>query len=79
MFLILNVILIILFNKTYAYITQDSEIILLPAWNPTGTKVVRFLYFSVLFIALRSKCCSKINQSLSIVTQFIDTTYFKGC
>ncbi|XP_012229234.2 A disintegrin and metalloproteinase with thrombospondin motifs adt-2-like isoform X1 [Linepithema humile] len=40
MFLLLKFTLIILINKTYAYITQDSEIILLPAWNPTGAKEI---------------------------------------
>nr|XP_012234457.1 PREDICTED: A disintegrin and metalloproteinase with thrombospondin motifs 17-like [Linepithema humile] len=40
MFFILKVVLIILLNETYAYITQDSEIILLPARNPTGAKKI---------------------------------------
>ncbi|XP_012228906.2 A disintegrin and metalloproteinase with thrombospondin motifs adt-2-like isoform X1 [Linepithema humile] len=40
MFLILKLALIILINKTNAYITQDIEIILLPAWNPTGAKEI---------------------------------------
>ncbi|XP_012215224.2 A disintegrin and metalloproteinase with thrombospondin motifs adt-2-like [Linepithema humile] len=40
MFLILKVILIILLNKTYAYITKDSEIILLPARNLTSAKKI---------------------------------------
>jgi len=53
MFLIL--VLIILLNKMYAYIPQDSEIILLPAWNLTGTKEVRLLYCGVLFIAVHPK------------------------
>ncbi|XP_067208708.1 A disintegrin and metalloproteinase with thrombospondin motifs 2-like [Linepithema humile] len=40
MLLILKLVLITLLNVTYAYITQDSEIILLPAWNPTGMKKI---------------------------------------
>ncbi|XP_012230166.2 A disintegrin and metalloproteinase with thrombospondin motifs adt-2-like isoform X1 [Linepithema humile] len=40
MFLLLKLVLIILTNKTHAYITQDCEIILLPAWNPTGAKEI---------------------------------------
>ncbi|XP_067208402.1 A disintegrin and metalloproteinase with thrombospondin motifs adt-2-like [Linepithema humile] len=40
MLLILEFILIILLNETNAYITQDSEIILLPAWNPSGGKEI---------------------------------------
>nr|XP_012214602.1 PREDICTED: A disintegrin and metalloproteinase with thrombospondin motifs 12-like [Linepithema humile] len=40
MFLLLKLVLIILINLTYAYITQDSEIILLPAWNSAGAKKI---------------------------------------
>ncbi|XP_067208404.1 A disintegrin and metalloproteinase with thrombospondin motifs 2-like isoform X2 [Linepithema humile] len=41
MFLLLEFILIIILNKTNAYITQDSEIILLPSWNPTGEEEIQ--------------------------------------
>ncbi|XP_012214601.1 A disintegrin and metalloproteinase with thrombospondin motifs adt-2-like isoform X2 [Linepithema humile] len=40
MFLLLKLVLIILINLTHAYITQDSEIILLPAWNPVKAKKI---------------------------------------
>nr|XP_012224547.1 PREDICTED: disintegrin and metalloproteinase domain-containing protein 28-like [Linepithema humile] len=40
MLLILEFILIIMLNKTNAYITQDSEIILLPVWNPTDAEEI---------------------------------------
>nr|XP_012230667.1 PREDICTED: uncharacterized protein LOC105676986 [Linepithema humile] len=40
MFFILKLVLITLLNETYAYITQDTETILLPAWNPTGAKEI---------------------------------------
>nr|XP_012234458.1 PREDICTED: uncharacterized protein LOC105679162 [Linepithema humile] len=40
MFSIMKVVLIILLNEIYAHITQDSEIILLPARNPTGAKKI---------------------------------------
>ncbi|XP_012224544.2 A disintegrin and metalloproteinase with thrombospondin motifs adt-2-like isoform X1 [Linepithema humile] len=40
MLLVLEFILIIILNKTNAYITQDSEIILLPAWNPTDAEEI---------------------------------------
>nr|XP_012214597.1 PREDICTED: uncharacterized protein LOC105667393 [Linepithema humile] len=36
MFFLLKLILIVLTSQTYEYVTQDSEIILLPAWEPTG-------------------------------------------
>nr|XP_012230171.1 PREDICTED: A disintegrin and metalloproteinase with thrombospondin motifs 2-like isoform X2 [Linepithema humile] len=40
MIFILNFVLIILLNETYAYVTQDIEIILLPSWNSTGVKEI---------------------------------------
>ncbi|XP_012232663.2 A disintegrin and metalloproteinase with thrombospondin motifs adt-2-like isoform X1 [Linepithema humile] len=40
MFLILKLTIIILLNKTYAHITQDSEIILLPSWNSINAKEI---------------------------------------
>ena len=52
MFFILNLILIIILNISYAYITQDSEIVLLPVWNPSGAKEVRTFYCTVLFVAI---------------------------
>jgi len=46
----LKLILIIFINKTYALITRDNEIILLPTWNPMRTKEVRISYGTILFI-----------------------------
>ncbi|XP_067214568.1 A disintegrin and metalloproteinase with thrombospondin motifs 7-like isoform X2 [Linepithema humile] len=40
MFFILKLVLIFLLNKTYAYITQDIERILLPTWNSTSAKEI---------------------------------------
>ncbi|XP_067214569.1 A disintegrin and metalloproteinase with thrombospondin motifs adt-2-like isoform X2 [Linepithema humile] len=40
MFFISKLMLIFLLNKTYAYITQDIERILLPAWNPTSAEKI---------------------------------------
>ncbi|XP_012227290.1 A disintegrin and metalloproteinase with thrombospondin motifs 2-like [Linepithema humile] len=40
MFFILKLMLIILLNKSYAYIIQDTETILLPAWYPTSAKKI---------------------------------------
>jgi len=53
MIIVLKVILMILIHKTYAYIKQDSEIILLPAWNPTGLDEVRAFHYTFLFNAQR--------------------------
>ncbi|XP_012230637.1 A disintegrin and metalloproteinase with thrombospondin motifs 7-like [Linepithema humile] len=40
MFFILKLVLIILLNETYAYITQNTETTLLPAWYPTDAKKI---------------------------------------
>nr|XP_012233686.1 PREDICTED: uncharacterized protein LOC105678717 [Linepithema humile] len=40
MFSILKLVIIILLNETYAHISQNTEIILLPASNPTGAKKI---------------------------------------
>ncbi|XP_067212862.1 uncharacterized protein [Linepithema humile] len=40
MFLILKLLLIILLNESYAYFTQDTEIILLPPSYPAGAKEI---------------------------------------
>nr|XP_012220600.1 PREDICTED: A disintegrin and metalloproteinase with thrombospondin motifs 18-like [Linepithema humile] len=40
MFFILQLVLMFLLNKTYAYSTQKIEKILLPAWNPTSAEKI---------------------------------------
>ena len=59
MLLILNLILIIIINKTYVYSIQDSDIILLPAWNPASAKEIRFTVMYYLVLHTQS-----INQDL---------------
>jgi hypothetical protein len=73
MFLILELVLIILLNKTYAYITQDSEIILLPAWNPTDAKEVRSFYCLFYLLIYPKHHLRIVNYSFLIVFQFTDT------
>jgi len=64
MFLILKLVLIILLNvETYAYITQNIEIILLPALKPTAAEV----RFTTLFIKQCLKYCSIIIKCHLIV------------
>lgn len=58
-------ILIILFNKTHAYITQNTETILMPAWYPTDAKEVRVFYCTALFIGQCEKYDLKITKFLS--------------
>lgn len=57
-----KLILIILLNKTYAYITQEIETILLPTSNLTSAKEVREFY-CIVFIAQCFKCYSRVIKS----------------
>ena len=52
---LLKLVLMILLNETYAYATQDTQTILLPAWKPTAANNVRIIYCAcaiLLFIYL---------------------------
>jgi len=49
MFFILKLMLVILLNETYAYITQDIETILLPTLNSTSAEEVREFYCVALY------------------------------
>ena len=75
MFLIVKLILTVLINKTYGYIIQNREIILLPAWNPAGAEEVHFTVMYYLVFNTQS-----INQYLLglflIVTKFADVINF---
>ena len=75
MFFILNLMLIILITKTYGYIIQNKEIILLPAWNPAGAEKVRFTVMYHFVLNTQS-----INQDLLglflLVTNFADVINF---
>jgi len=49
MFFILKLVLLILVNKAYTYIKQDTEIILMPSWNRMDAKEVRAFYIVLFF------------------------------
>lgn len=80
MLFILKLILIILLNKTSAYITQNNiETIILPTWNSTDRKEVRVFYYTALFnLLFNDQASVEIIKSLLIVIQFSDTIHFES-